>query len=449
MRTDVKIGIAAGLFVIVIAVIWFVVTGNGGAPQPTGDGDGYQASLDSGKKAGGNRPGNPWKEPYKVREPETTYGQLPSGDDDAGRGGDDLRIESGRGDDDTAGGFTDREDPLGDDDGFGSTTDDGGGATAGRDDTGTGDGGGFLEGGSEDPYGPIDLTEGGSGESSDGGFTEDGTTGRGTAEGSGDGGEETASTGDTGEATTYTVKKGDNGFWVIAEKVYGNGKHYTLIRDANPSVSSTALRPGQKIICPPLPKKSTTSGKYGKLLASADHGKVVTTVTGKKYYVVQDGDRGFWDVAVAAYGNGNDWKAIQAANPSVDTHSLKAGMKLLIPERDKKTSTGGTSSAAAKDHGKLITSVTGNKYYVVKDGDRGFWDVAVAAWGNGSLWPAIQEANPTINPRTLKPGMKIKVPAKPKASALPVVRGSSPVRSTTGSTASSDDERPDFSGRLD
>ncbi len=176
---------------------------------------------------------------------------------------------------------------------------------------------------------------------------------------------------------------------------------------------------------------------------------MVTTVTGKKYYVVKDGDRGFWDVAVAAYGNGNDWKAIRDANPSVDTHSLKAGMKLLIPEQDKKASTGGTSSTAAKDHGKLVTSVTGNKYYVVKDGDRGFWDVAVAAWGNGSLWPAIQKANPTINPRTLRPGMKIKVPAKPKASALPIIRGSSPVRSSGGSAASSEDDRPDFSGRLE
>ncbi|MFW5690552.1 MAG: LysM peptidoglycan-binding domain-containing protein [Planctomycetota bacterium] len=441
-----KIGIAAGLFVIVIAVIWFVVTGNGGAQQPSGDDEGYQASISGDKKTDDQRPANPWEEDYRVREPATTRGQLPADDDDAGKTRDDQRVKPGLGDDDTSGGgFTDKENPLGDD----GTTDDGG------DDTPAGDGGGFLEGGSDDAYGPIDLGEGGSGESTDGGgFTEDGTTDGGTTDDgrtgvSGDGGEETASTSDTGEATTYTVQKGDNGFWVIAEKHYGNGKYYTLIRDANPTVSSTALRPGKKLICPPLPKKSTTSGKYDKLLASADHGKVVTTETGKKHYVVKDGDRGFWDVAVAAYGNGNDWKAIQAANPSVDTHSLKPGMKLLIPKRDKKSSSGGGTSADAKDHGKIITSVTGNKYYVVKDGDRGFWDVAAAAWGNGSLWTAIQKANPTINPRTLRPGMKIKVPAKPKASELPIVRGSSPVGSSGESDASSDDDRPDFSGRME
>jgi nucleoid-associated protein YgaU len=442
MRTDVKIGIAVGLFVIVIAVVYFVVTGNPAPDATSGEGDGYQATMDGGKKDGKT---DHWNESYTVREPEVTRGRIPDEGTTAADGDDDTRITSRYGDDDGGGGlvdsgdddsFIDREDPMAGDDGGGTITprigdaDEGGGLVDSGDDD---DGGGFLlDDDEETGYGPVTLTE------RDG---DDDTTDMDTG---GTGG--TGAT--TGEAGTYTVKKGDNGFWVIAEDYYGNGKYWTLIRDANPNASSTSLRPGMELVMPPKPK-TTASRKFGKLLKTADHGKVVETVTGKKYYVVKEGDRGFWDVAVAAYGNGNHWKKIQAANPEVDTHNLRAGMKLAVPKLDKKTTSGGTASAAAKDHGKIIKSVTGQKHYVVKKGDRGFWSVAQVAWGNGALWPAIQKANPTINPRTLRPGMKIKVPAKPKAADLPTVSGSapsSPVRTTTGEES---DARPDFSGRLD
>lgn len=43
------------------------------------------------------------------------------------------------------------------------------------------------------------------------------------------------------------------GYWGIAEKVYGHGKHWKLIADANPDVNVRALRVGQQLIIPPLP----------------------------------------------------------------------------------------------------------------------------------------------------------------------------------------------------
>ena len=53
----------------------------------------------------------------------------------------------------------------------------------------------------------------------------------------------------------YIVKKGDNGFWDVAEKCYGSGKgyHWPLIQNANPKADrSDLLMPGQKLRIPPL-----------------------------------------------------------------------------------------------------------------------------------------------------------------------------------------------------
>ena len=55
-------------------------------------------------------------------------------------------------------------------------------------------------------------------------------------------------------ASVYVAQKDDLGFWSIAQKVYGDGKHWRLIADANPGVDVEKLRPGQKLKIPPLPK---------------------------------------------------------------------------------------------------------------------------------------------------------------------------------------------------
>ena len=54
-----------------------------------------------------------------------------------------------------------------------------------------------------------------------------------------------------GTSGTYVVVKGDNGFWDVAKKMYGNGKYWRLISSANPGVESGALQPGQRLIIPP------------------------------------------------------------------------------------------------------------------------------------------------------------------------------------------------------
>ena len=54
----------------------------------------------------------------------------------------------------------------------------------------------------------------------------------------------------------YTVVDGDAGFWDVARKSYGNGKHWALIAQANPNVNSGRLRKDQKLVVPPLAEAS-------------------------------------------------------------------------------------------------------------------------------------------------------------------------------------------------
>ncbi len=72
----------------------------------------------------------------------------------------------------------------------------------------------------------------------------------------------------------YTVAEGDAGFWDVAKKSYGAGKHWEVIAKANPNVNPGRLRAGQKLIVPPLsassgrsirtsrPRDTSTSSRY-------------------------------------------------------------------------------------------------------------------------------------------------------------------------------------------
>jgi len=134
-----------------------------------------------------------------------------------------------------------------------------------------------------------------------------------------------------GDSQSYTVKQGDKGFWGIAEKVYGHGKYWPLIRRANPEVDSYSLRAGQTLIVPPL-KKATG--------ASPPRPAPTGPAGGKDKYVVQAGDAGFWGVAEKVYGNGKYHTMIATANPGVNPRQLRQGQVLNTPPLPAGAATG-------------------------------------------------------------------------------------------------------------
>ena len=66
-----------------------------------------------------------------------------------------------------------------------------------------------------------------------------------------------------------------------------------------------------------------------------------------------------------------------------------------------------------KEGTTAIDPITGRRYYIVKKGDTGgFWGISKSIYGTGRYMKAIQQANPDLDPRKLRPGQKIWLPSE-------------------------------------
>ncbi len=144
----------------------------------------------------------------------------------------------------------------------------------------------------------------------------------------------------------YIVKRGDNGLWAVAEKVYGDGKKWELIAAVNPpEVSRNPLRPGQKISLPA--NAGVAEAPPVRPLASA--ASTSKPADGEKY-VVKSGDTGLEAIARKVYnGDGTLWPAIAKANPNVDSARLRVGQEIIIPSlNDAKRMLGVAATATSR-----------------------------------------------------------------------------------------------------
>ena len=53
----------------------------------------------------------------------------------------------------------------------------------------------------------------------------------------------------------YVVQEGDDSFWTIAQKVYGHGKYFYVIAQANPGVDPRMFAPGDELFIPQAPQE--------------------------------------------------------------------------------------------------------------------------------------------------------------------------------------------------
>jgi nucleoid-associated protein YgaU len=200
----------------------------------------------------------------------------------------------------------------------------------------------------------------------------------------------------------YTVQEGDDGFWAVSQKVYGHGKYWQLIRDANPTADSNALRAGQTLRIPALPEeeRQPPSGP------EPTPGSTRELAGGRRVYTVEKGDNGFWGISQKVYGTGTYARLIQEANPQADTGSLRPGQTLIIPPRP----TEAESPRSVRTTRPAIGS--GQRTYTVQEGDKGFWGVAQKVYGDGTYWTLIQRANPGVDSGSLHAGDTLIVPPK-------------------------------------
>ncbi|MGC9453953.1 MAG: LysM peptidoglycan-binding domain-containing protein [Phycisphaerae bacterium] len=360
MRRDVKIGIAVGLGVVAVAVLYFVFTGNGDSGTDGGDSPGDRQAQDDDQRNIfhiSDRQETETDGPDVSERTVTVESETPTGTDTSGvdtvetttrpSGTDETVVDR----ESVQGYRLPRLTPL---------------------ETETGD-----------PLG--DNTARATPDTGGNGISVDRPT--------------------TNRPRTYTVQEGDDGFWGISQKVYGHGKYWELIRDANPDVDSNALRAGQRLRIPALPEEDRVSVNEPE----SAPGSVRPLSGGRRIYTVQEGDLGFWGVSQTVYGTGRYAHLIARENPQADSSSLRPGQKLIIPPKPVEADT----PEAARGGDTPVPA--GGRTYTVQEGDKGFWGVAQKVYGDGTLWTLIQQANPGVDSSSLRAGQTLVIPPRSEA----------------------------------
>ena len=214
-----------------------------------------------------------------------------------------------------------------------------------------------------------------------------------------------------GVGTIYTVKPNDT-LWDIAKAKYRLGKHWEQFAKANPGIEPSRLRVGIKLKLPPIRMESPAAGAPA---AGRPHGRIIREAGGDRIYIVKKGDNGFWAIAAKpeVYGDGKYWDLIKKANPEARSENLRPGQELRIPPLDADAGAARVPSAPAVSRPPTLTEPG---TYVVQKGDTGgFSSIAKKVYHDGTLWPAIEEANPGVDTRRLRVGTELIIPSLTKA----------------------------------
>ncbi len=142
-------------------------------------------------------------------------------------------------------------------------------------------------------------------------------------------------------------------------------------------------------------------------------------------YEVQKGDT-LERIARAVWGDGQQWKEILAANPTIgDGHTIRPGDKLRLPKAPTRESAAVTtgsanagtaapsagSSTAATTTSAGFKRVTTQDEYHVQKGDT-LMSIAAANYGTKAAWRLIYDANSEriADKDRIKPGVVLKLP---------------------------------------
>jgi nucleoid-associated protein YgaU len=112
--------------------------------------------------------------------------------------------------------------------------------------------------------------------------------------------------------------------------------------------------------------------------------------------------------------------AIVRANPSLkdDPNKIIAGKKYMIPLRGGASAPSPAASVAEAPKPQQEPSSQPEYWYTVKEGDN-LWKIAESQFGDGNAYTAIKELNKDTlkGGDTVTPNMKLRLPARPIASA--------------------------------
>jgi len=148
-------------------------------------------------------------------------------------------------------------------------------------------------------------------------------------------------------------------------------------------------------------------------------------------YTVKDKDT-LSSIAQNVLGSSSRWVEIAKLNPNINPNQIKAGMVLNMPSQDGAATTAAPLSTSAiqnTTNSDKAGSANNVKKYKIQPNDT-LSGIAEKTLGSAARWKEIAALNPGLDPKNLKIGFEIIVPAIPgqkDSSNEPIVKISSPL----------------------
>jgi nucleoid-associated protein YgaU len=130
-------------------------------------------------------------------------------------------------------------------------------------------------------------------------------------------------------------------------------------------------------------------------------------------YRVRSGDR-LYNIAQAHYGQdkGHRWTRIRDANPGIDPGRLRIGDELTIPPLENATVRLAVADQPAVEAPREeAPASTGDRTHKVAAGET-LGHISTTYYGTCRKWQLIVDANPGIDPRRLRVGTRLVIPAQ-------------------------------------
>lgn len=130
---------------------------------------------------------------------------------------------------------------------------------------------------------------------------------------------------------------------------------------------------------------------------------------GPRFYTVVAGDS-LYRIAEKTLGPGQgpQWRRIADANPALsDPSRLRPGMKIAIPAA--RTPPRPAADTVEQEGFLVVDNAATARSYIVQPGDT-LGEISTKVYGTSRKWRMIREANGNLDPRALRPGLKLTIP---------------------------------------
>jgi nucleoid-associated protein YgaU len=219
---------------------------------------------------------------------------------------------------------------------------------------------------------------------------------------------------DPAQPRVHTVVSGEM-LGDISLKYYGTTRHWKAIRDAN-KVNPDNLKIGQKLDIPVIEKSASSA------VAATTAAAVPAVEGGQRLYTVKEGDS-YYQIAARELGTPSRFKELERLNAG--SEDLRVGMVIKLPARNQAPDAAEVKPAAV--------AATPGKVHII-GADETLSDLSIKYFGTSTRWREIQQANPGIDPNSLRVGQKITIPSKDLPSAPVEAAPASEIAAVVGDT---------------